>query len=126
MKFYEIQEHGRKWSITFSRETYQYNGGLAIMVWNKSDETVNGKEALEPFAMLTVNLPQYGTPPEGQAFFNANNCSTKLLELVEREEIGRRTGPVAMSGYCEYPLMEFDLKKIEKGETLRKKFYIFQ
>jgi hypothetical protein len=50
---------------------------------------------------------------KNQAFLDTNNCP-EAPELIERLGIGRFTGVLGRSGYCIYPLYEFDMAELEK------------
>lgn len=87
---------------------YRNNDSLALMML-----CVDTKEGIvtEPFAVLTVNLCVDGLSPQ-QAFVDTNNNgSWNCLDFIEENHIGKFTGVMMPSGYCFYPLYEFDLTK---------------
>ena len=59
-------------------------------------------------------------------FVDTNNCPW-VVDFLESNGFGKRTGIFGESGYCEYPLMTFDIKKLQEysedfldgGEMLR-------
>lgn len=86
--------------------SYSYNDRLALLVQSWSQG---------PMAVLTVNLAD--EPVSGmRAFLDTNNVPD-ATSLVERLGIGEDTGIRGKSGYCTYPLYEFDLEKIWKYTT---------
>lgn len=83
-------------------ETERY--GLAVLA----------EEDGEPYACLTVNLPSYVNPDvceviciPNAAYIDNNNCPWAVSELIEMG-IAKDTGYTKGSGWCEYPLLQFD------------------
>lgn len=101
-KYYEISVYGRVWKIRLIKTKYSYNNRLAIVVRDE-DET--------PFTNLTVNL-EFGPLEENQAFIDINN-NPWAEEFLEKNNIAYYTGISAPSGYCIYPLYEFNLSKLD-------------
>ena len=76
-------------------------GHLALQLWCEDG----------PFATLTVNLPGLrGTKPNVSAV-DTNNCPWAPA-LIKRLGIGKPTGDYLHSGFCTYPVYEFDMQKI--------------
>lgn len=85
-------------SIRLVQEEYVY-GGMAVCAYLR-----NG----EPWSDITVNIP--GTiAPVGTAFIDTNNNPWAEDFLMENG-IAKPTGATGHSGYCTYPLYEFDMK----------------
>ena len=66
----------------------------------------------EPFARLTVNLPEtdfWGS--DTVAFVDTNNCPW-AEKFIEENDLGSPMGITARSGFCTYPLYHFNLQKI--------------
>lgn len=80
-----------------------YNGNLAISL-----DCCEG-----PYATITVNLD--GTLCPEYAYVDTNNCPW-AEEFIEKYHLGESTGLSRRSGYCEYPLYKFDIKKLEALE----------
>lgn len=80
-----------------------YNGNICIQLIDE--------EGL-PFSRLTTNLTD-DTLEEGLAFLDTNNCPD-AAHFVERYELGSFTGHVEASGFCVYPLYEFDVEKLRR------------
>ena len=99
MKTFEVTT---MWSTTpdcfLSVDSYADNGHVAISVWSESEG---------PFAGLTVNLPETKNYPTNYAFVDTNNFP-EAPEMIRRLRIGKYTGRMAVSGYCMYPLYQFD------------------
>ena len=64
-----------------------------------------------PFANLTVNLPDTKRMPENYGFVDVNNFP-QAEAVIAKLGIGKPTGRIASSGFCFYPLYEFDPEKI--------------
>ena len=92
--------------VTLEIANYSSNGNLAIQMFS-CDE--NGYE--EPFATLTVNLDI--KLPEDCAFLDTNNLRD-AINFVLKYNLGKFTGISRTSGFCEYPLFQFNLKEVEK------------
>ena len=92
------------YDVTLEATNYSYNNNLAIQMWTE----VEGYP--EPFATLTVNL-NYGKLPENKAFIDINNCPW-AEEFIRENKLGKPTGEIGYSGFCEYPMYEFNLDKI--------------
>ena len=87
-------------------ERYANNNSLAIIVMEVNDD---GSE--EEFDAITVNLP-FGAADEKCAYIDTNNCSWAEAMLKEHK-LAKPTGECGYSGFCQYPLYKFDLKKFK-------------
>ena len=67
---------------------------------------------LEPYATLTVNLPEQGGG-KNFAFVDTNNFP-EAPKLISENKLGKPTGNFGYSGYCTYPEYEFDPSALEK------------
>lgn len=68
-----------------------------------------------PFATLTVNLPESKKHCNGnRAFVDVNNCPW-ACDFLESNELAKPLYRYGFSGFCTYPLYEFNLDKL-KGE----------
>lgn len=86
---------------------YQNNDNLAIELYCWDEEyggTTN-------FATLTVNL-QAKLPPN-LAFVDTNNVK-EAEDFIKEYGLGTPTGMYGKSGFCSYPLYEFNLDKIKE------------
>lgn len=104
MKTFEIET---AWShydnCTLSQSEYANNGHIALSVWCDDG----------PLADLTVNLDTTKKYPKNYGYVDTNNFPTATM-LIYRLGIGTWTGTTGQSGWCEYPLYEFDLEKIKE------------
>ena len=66
-----------------------------------------------PLATLTTNINGIELFPENYSCVDTNNVSF-AEKLIANLGIGQDTGRSLRSGFCIYPVYEFDLKKIEE------------
>jgi hypothetical protein len=79
--------------------TYRNNGTLAVYA----------TEGNEDFADITVNLPDsMFVCDEKTAFVDTNNCPW-AEKFLKENGIAKPTGDYGHSGWCSYPLYEFNL-----------------
>ena len=91
------------YDVNIHKTSYCNNGALAITL----DSPTEGQ-----FATLTVNLGEFAEGlTEGLAFVDTNNCPWAEA-FIEEHGLGKFTGYFGRSGYCRYPLYEFDLSKL--------------
>ena len=64
----------------------------------------------EPYGDITVNL---GTVPDYCGFLDVNNMEG-IKEFVEEHGLGRSLEIEKASGFCRYPLYEFDKEKLRE------------
>lgn len=76
---------------------------IAIQLFLKEDNDI------EAYATLTVNLGEY-IGVKNCAYIDTNNLGDDILEWLEEIKAGHRTSFTKHSGFCEYPLFEFDEK----------------
>ena len=91
----------------FVTGNYMADNSLSIQIWNDEDG---------PIADMTRCLCD---AKKGFSYLDMNNCPWSR-ELVERLGIGTFTGQVSMSGFCTYPLYEFDMAKIKEYSKKRR------
>ena len=91
---------GIEYELMFERVTYQHGGTVAICVWCK--DCVEGY--WEPYADLTVNLPERVHSPN-HAFLDTNN-NPDLCQFVIDSGWAHAIGE-GTSGFCTYPLALF-------------------
>jgi len=89
--------------IQISVNHYQADGSLCVDLWNQEEG---------PIARLTTCLNKKGIE-ENMSYLDENNCPWSL-DFIEHYGLGRNTGKVGFSGYCMYPLIEWDLTELEK------------
>ena len=93
--------YGGREICTMSTNRYENNNHLAIQLWCEDG----------PFATMTVNLRGTRQYPENFAFVDVNNCPWAPA-LIKKLGIGKPTNKYGISGFCSYPLYEFDMRKI--------------
>ena len=106
MKSFKVTTPFGTETCTMSASSYADKGAhLAIQLW--CDEG--------PFATMTVNLPAQSRKYAGNfSFVDVNNCPWAPA-LIKKLSIGKPVaGVYANSGWCSYPLYEFDLVAIAK------------
>lgn len=74
-----------------------------IQLWNTEDGRI---------ARLTVCLNEKGMDPN-MAFVDTNNLP-EALGFIREYGLGKETGKFAQSGWCIYPLVEFDMDAVRK------------
>lgn len=73
-----------------------------------------GEYGLEPFAVLTKNFGKF-LALKNAAYVDTNNCP--FAKELLTQGIAVDTGAIKQSGFCEYPLWEFNedfLKSVDK------------
>ena len=85
--------------------TYSANNNLAIQLLCLDEE-----DFLEPFATLTVNTQT--VLPANQAAVDTNNFP-EAIQLIEEYRLGIPTGDYVYSGYCRYPVYEFNIQELK-------------
>ena len=89
--------------VTLSAEKYSANNTLAVVMYYKE---------MDEEDVITVNIPG-GPQSDTLAFVDTNNIPDIARWLTENR-IAWETGIIGRSGYCAYPLMEFDLSSFNK------------
>lgn len=92
-----------------------YTDGLGCPVAMLLYTLTNGE--LELYNCVTVNLPNCNRTA-GCQFIDTNNNDIGIVDWLEQNGLGIRTGNIGMSGMCKYP--EFDFYKGEKFWESRK------
>lgn len=95
-------------SLYLVADTYENNGTLAVVVMEVFD---NGTE--EMFDVITTNLAWSDAADETHAYIDTNNCSW-AEKMLKKMKFAKPTGFMGHSGYCTYPLYEFNLKKFHE------------
>ena len=106
LKTYELKTEYGKYKIAPALEHYTTFNSLAIELWDVKE--------CEPFATLTVNLPESVECEPCEAFVDTNNCSW-AEKFIKQHQLGEPTGHYGYSGFCKYPLYKFDLNKLNNN-----------
>ena len=101
MKTYTLRTEYANYNVVIRKTQYANNGNLALLL-----ETPDG----EPVANLTVNLPDE-ILASNCAYLDTNNLP-EAEWFVQSNGLAKPTGEYGNSGYCSYPLYEFDLDKL--------------
>lgn len=104
MRIYDY--NGSKVYVKLS--AYNFDGSVAIQLYDAVDDA--------PYATLTVCLQDdlglpYFCAGKSANFVDVNN-NPGAEEFIAKYGLGKPAGRTARSGWCEYPLYEFDLKKL--------------
>ena len=99
----KLKYYGKTFNLIAYKETYARDDSLAITLIDKKEG--------EPFSCLTVNVMESFFLEPNQAYVDINN-NPWALDFIEQNKLGKFIGRYAHSGYCTYPLFEFDLSKL--------------
>lgn len=75
---------------------------------------------MEPYCTATVNLRPL---PFLHSAIDTNNNGIKMLDFLEKNGFGHRTGQGIPSGYCVFPVFEFNADKIKELDPNFYEFY---
>lgn len=97
---YKLLRYNGMWVFPIV-STYEYGMGspIAIMLY------VLENEHLEYYGDVTVNLPECNRS-SGCQFIDTNNNDVSIIDWLEENNFGKRTGKFGESGFCKY--QEFD------------------
>jgi hypothetical protein len=104
-KEYKLKFYGDTYKVVPFKSRYFNNDTLAVMLM-----TDKGEE----FAIITVNI-ELTQASETRAYIDTNNHKWAENFLLDNK-IATHTGEYGFSGFCLYPLYEFDLTKLEEFE----------
>ena len=107
----KVNLYGTNYTISkVEIDRYNADNSLAIQLysWCKDYGGFN-----EPFAMLTVCLNDKTIKKDNMSYLDTNNCPWGE-DFVEKYGLGKPTGMLGFSGYCAYPLYEWDLDKLNE------------
>lgn len=101
---YKVKTDFGDYDVNIVTHTYENNNTLCI-------ELISPIEG--PFARLTVNIADSDLfANENRAFVDLNNCPW-VEDFIEENKLGEFVGIWGSSGFCTYPLYEFDLGKLK-------------
>jgi len=69
---------------------------------------------MDHYCTATVNLYEL---PFLQSTIDTNNNGMKMVDFLEANGFGRRTGQVIPSGFCVFPVFEFNAEKIKELDS---------
>ncbi len=98
---YKLLRYNKEWVFPVIT-TYEHGLGspIAFILLYLEDES------LELYTDVTVNLPEC-TRSAGCQFINTNNNGEDIVDWLENNQFGKRTGKIGESGYCTYPEFNF-------------------
>lgn len=100
MKTYKLNTMwGTTENITMTVRQYDKPQNLAIQLWCDDG----------PYATMTVNLGK--KLADDMAYVDTNNFP-EAESFIKKHRLGKPTGKYGYSGFCAYPLYQFDLKKL--------------
>ena len=92
-------------TISLHVNRYQYGDRLYIGMID------HGEDGPEPFADMTVNIPQYSLEPN-EAFINGD-ISKDALNFIKENKLGKVLPYTVQSGYGRYAVVAVDLDKLK-------------
>ena len=103
MKTYDFKNPytGETIKVEFTKKNYEYGGGIAVEMLAEVEDGY-----FEPWATITVNLPETAECAENCAFLDTNNCRG-IRAFLEENDLAQSTGRLAYSGFCSYPEFNF-------------------
>lgn len=98
-----ITEYSEYKDVKIAINHYVRDNSLAIKLWNEEEG---------PIAMITTCLCD-PTLNENEAYIDTNNCPW-AMDFITQNNLGRDTDYSRSSGYCVYPLVEFNMDELNK------------
>ena len=95
--------NGEVENIKFVASKYANNGSLAVQAYCEDGE---------PYATITVNLPDSDMNGENMAFLDTNNCDSLIRQMADAGYV-ELLPMYVNSGFCSYPLGAFTDKFFE-------------
>lgn len=102
MKTYKLNAWGNEYNIALKKTEYT-NGRTAIIM-----NVVEDNKIVEQWGVLTVNLPDEPLLGENFAYVDTNNNGQDIIGWLEENNIAHTTGFYGFSGFCSYPMVEFE------------------
>lgn len=100
----KILRETKEFNVEIVKDKYINNDTLYLGLFNTDTQ--------EYFGDITVNVPFSGA--YGNIACVDTNNNSNIIEFIKRYKLGKDTGLIAYSGYCTYPLYEFDMDMIDK------------
>lgn len=102
METIKYTHYGIDYELGIYKGTYLYGGTLAMELYDITDG--------EPFSDITVNLPGYA---HDNVQYVDTNDFPQIEQIIEEYRLGKKVGETS-TGWCTYPLYEFDMEEVEK------------
>lgn len=102
-----LSKTGRTYPVTVKTSHYTNNNTLAVIL-------IEASAPWSPFATITVNLSGFfeGLQDDTHAYIDTNNCPWAEEFLQDNGIAKPYKGWTGQSGFCTYPMYEFDLDSI--------------
>lgn len=97
MQFFKYREYNK---VFIQVSHYSSNDRLAVLLFDRDEG---------PVATLTVNISDERNVKSNEAFIDTNNVPD-ALEFITENDLGALTGRIGYSGFCHYPMVEFNRK----------------
>ena len=95
--------------VCFRVSKYANNERLYVGILCLNDEY----QFWEPWCDVTVNLSDEDISSENCAFVDTNNAPY-ISQWLQDNGIAKFVGEFGFSGFCAYPMMEFDVDKVNE------------
>lgn len=99
---------------------YRDNDNLYLEFNHYYEDEAPEFSGMDHYCTATVNLYKL---PFLQSTIDTNNNGDKMLDFLEKNGFGKRTGLAIPSGYCIFPVFEFNADKIKELDPDFFKFY---
>lgn len=111
MKTLKLETLFGTYEVAVEVNSYQMGGGIYVGLICFED----GFE--EPFADITVNVPNEFIPLTAEQFdwapVDTNNCPW-VEKFLTDNKLAEKTGRTVRSGWCEYPIYKFNREELSK------------
>lgn len=87
---------------------YHFGNALCVEIVNDSDGNIG---------RMTVNLSDPHLKSD-EGYVDTNNWPD-VLDIIREYKLGNETGVWRQSGFCKYPLIRFDIKRLEYISKMR-------
>lgn len=106
-KVFGLSTEFGNFEIILTEERYSFDDSLAVEAYE-----VEGDQVTDLFATLTVCLPggsfRRPKPGPGEPAFLDTNNNGYAERFLRENKLAKKTGVARSSGYCTYPLYEWD------------------
>lgn len=114
MKTYKLEKYGETYEIALLKGKYANNDTLAIEM-----VVVENGEIVEEWNMLTTNIGESNMfANDTMAFVDTNNNGNEIIKWLTKNKIAKKTDIYGRSGFCSYPLIEFNEKVLNEMEEM--------
>ena len=100
------ESYGEKLELSFKVTEYNEPRNLAILIMSKDSSGL-----IEPYASLTTNITEFSKNTYGCV--DTNNFP-EAIDIIEKYNLGSDTGIRISSGYCSYPVYDFNITELNK------------